>query len=155
MITLPAEISESVNAEAALAAIVRHAMADSGTLHFLCADGMLHLCALAGPLPPPLVEKIRVIPVGKGMAGACAQQDRPVTWCNLKTDSTGTVQPGALKSGMEGSIVVPVRCGGALVGTLGVANHGERTFTAEETAFLESCAASLAHFRDDAPRAPA
>jgi putative methionine-R-sulfoxide reductase with GAF domain len=148
MSPLPSAIADATTADAALAAIVHHMLADSGTLHFLGADNQLHLSAISGPLPPPLVEKIRVIPVGKGMAGACAELNEPVTWCNLNKDASGVVQPGARSSGMEGAIVVPVRAGGRLVGTLGVANHGERVFSPEEMAFLEACAGSLAHFRD-------
>ncbi|MFO0963931.1 MAG: GAF domain-containing protein [Phycisphaerales bacterium] len=148
MTPLPSAIADATTSDAALAAIVRHMLADSGTLHFLGADNLLHLNAVHGPLPEPLLQKIRVIPVGKGMAGACAAQNEPVTWCNLNKDATGVVQPGARSSGMEGAIVVPVRAGGKLVGTLGVANHGERVFSPEEVAFLEACAGSLAHFRD-------
>jgi GAF domain-containing protein len=48
---------------------------------------------------------------------------------------------------MAGSIVVPVRAGGRMVGTLGVANAAERAFTEAETAALLACAASLARFR--------
>jgi signal transduction protein with GAF and PtsI domain len=34
-----------------------------------------------------------------------------------------------------------------MVGTLGIANRSERTFTDAETAVLVACAASLARFR--------
>lgn len=144
--TVPHEVLHAHTADAALAAVVRAVAAHSGTVHFLREDGCLHLAGLDGPLPPPLIEKVRVIPMGKGMAGACAQMDQPVTWCNLQQDDRGIVQPGALASGMEGAIVVPIRRDGRLVGTLGVANHGERTFTPGETAFLEACAAAIARF---------
>jgi putative methionine-R-sulfoxide reductase with GAF domain len=143
---VPHDVLHAHTADAALAAVVRAIAADSGTVHFLRDDGCLHLGGLSGPLPPPLIERIRTIPLGKGMAGACAQMDQPVTWCNLNQDDRGIVQPGARMSGMEGAIVVPIRRDGRLVGTLGVANHGERTYTPGETAFLESCAAAIARF---------
>jgi putative methionine-R-sulfoxide reductase with GAF domain len=143
---VPHDVLHAHTADAALAAVVRAIAADSGTVHFLRDDGCLHLGGLSGPLPPPLIEKIRTIPVGKGMAGACAVRNEPVTWCNLAQDDRGIVQPGARSSGMEGAIVVPIRRDGRLVGTLGVANHGERTFTASETAFLQACADALARF---------
>ena len=146
MTAVPHGVADAGDAQAGLDAVVRAFGADTGTLHFLGADGQLHLAALHGRLPPPVLEQVRVIPVGKGMAGECARLNEPVTWCNLKQDDRGIVQPGALASGMEGAIVVPIRRDGRLVGTLGVANHGERTFTPGETAFLEACASAIARF---------
>jgi putative methionine-R-sulfoxide reductase with GAF domain len=105
------------------------------------------MAALHGELPPPVLAQVRIIPVGKGMAGVCAELNEPVTWCNLNRDSSGVVQPAARSTGLAGSIVVPVRDGSAMVGTLGIANRSERTFTDAETAVLVACAASLARFR--------
>ncbi|MBL9141701.1 MAG: chorismate synthase [Phycisphaerae bacterium] len=137
----------AATADEALAAIVRAMHADSGTLHFADASRTLMLAASAGALPPPLVEKIRVIAWGKGMAGACAERNEPVSMCNLVQDTSGVVRPGAKSSGMEGAIVVPVRgADGAVIGTLGVANAGERTFTSEEIACLNAAAAELRRF---------
>ena len=143
---VPPAVRDAADPVAALDAVVLAFAADSGTLHFLHADGMLHLAALHGPLPPPVMEKVRMIPVGKGMAGVCAELDEPVTWCNLNRDNSGVVQASARTTGLAGSIVVPVRAGARLVGTLGIANRGERTFTEAETARLCACGASLARF---------
>ena len=145
--SIPSAVRDAADATAALAAAVQAFAADSGTLHFLGADGMLHLAAAHGPLPPPVLEKVRVIPVGKGMAGICAELNEPVTWCNLAQDTSGVVQASARSTGLAGSIVVPVRSGGRLVGVLGIANHAERTFTDAETARLCESAATLARFR--------
>jgi GAF domain-containing protein len=98
-------------------------------------------------LPPPVVEHIRVIPVGKGMAGECARLDAPVSWCNLQQDDRRVVRPGARATGMAGSIVVPVRDGGRLVGTLGIATASERVFTEAETEDLVRAAAAMVRFR--------
>jgi signal transduction protein with GAF and PtsI domain len=144
---VPDAVARAGDAQAGLDAVVRAFAADTGTLHFLGSDGLLHLAALHGTLPPPVLEQVRRIPVGKGMAGACAEQDAPVTWCNLAQDDSGTVRPAARSTGMAGSIVVPVRADGRMAGTLGVANAAERTFTDAETASLLACAASLARFR--------
>lgn len=144
---VPHEVSAASTAQSALHAVVRAFAADTGTLHFLDFDGQLHLAALHGELPPPVLAQVRAIPVGKGMAGVCAELNEPVTWCNLNRDNSGVVQPSARSTGLAGSIVVPVREGSAMVGTLGIANRGERTFTDAETAMLMACAASLARFR--------
>jgi L-methionine (R)-S-oxide reductase len=129
--------------EESLRAIIAHFRADTGTLHVL-RDGMLRLEALHGDFPPPLVEIIRVIPIGKGMAGLAAQRREPVTACNIQTDTSGDVRPGAKATGMEGAIVVPMLDdSGELRGTLGIANRGERTWTDAERAELLGIASGL------------
>ena len=148
MTAIPPDVASAHDAAAGLDAVVRAFGADTGTLHFLGADGDLHLEALHGQLPPPVLEQVRRIPVGKGMAGECARLNEPVTWCNLNRDDRGVVRPAARSTGLAGSIVVPVRdASGAMAGTLGIANHRERTFDEAETATLLACAASLGRFR--------
>jgi putative methionine-R-sulfoxide reductase with GAF domain len=147
MATIPADIAMATDATVALTAIIRAFAAHTGTLHFLGTDGMLHLAAIHGAIPAPVMEHIRTIEIGKGMAGVCAELNEPVSWCNLNRDDSGVVQSGARSLGLAGSIVVPVRTGTAMVGTLGIANTGERTFTDEETALLIECGSSLLRFR--------
>ena len=147
MTTIPSDIALATDATVALAAVIRTFAAHTGTLHFLGTDGMLHLAAFHGAIPAPVMEHIRIIPMGKGMAGVCAELNEPVSWCNLNRDGSGVVQPAARSLGLAGSIVVPVRSGAALVGTLGIANIGERTFTDEETEQLIECGSSLVRFR--------
>ena len=112
--------------------------AETGTIHWVGADGRLHLGAVVGCFPPPVMEAIRVIPVGKGLAGLAAERRACVTVCNLQSDASGQARPGARATGMEGAITAPCIAGdGTLVGVVGVANAGERTFTeAEQDALL-------------------
>jgi GAF domain-containing protein len=70
------------------------------------------------------------------MAGLAVERRQPVDACNIQTDVSGDVRPGARATGLQGSIVVPMLRGDMAVGALGVANRRERTFTPEETAFL-------------------
>ena len=147
MTRTPSDIALATDATVALAAVIRTFAAHTGTLHFLGTDGMLHLAAFHGAIPAPVMEHIRIIPIGKGMAGVCAELNEPVSWCNLNRDGSGVVQSGARSLGLAGSMVVPVRSGTAMVGTLGIANTGERTFTDEETALLIECGSSLLRFR--------
>jgi len=116
----------------------------SGTVHALRDDGRLHLAAGGEKMPPVVLEKIAVIPVGKGMAGLAVERLEPVTACNLQTDTSGDVRPGALQTGLQGSIVVPILVDGRAVGALGVANQHERTFTAEEIELLLAIGRRLA-----------
>lgn len=121
---------------AALARIVDDFAADSGTIHFLGADGLLHLAAASPGIPDAVLSIIRTIPVGKGMAGLAVERAQPVNACNIQTDASGDVRPGARATGLAGSIVVPIFDGDKVVGALGVANRSERTFADEEIARL-------------------
>ena len=128
----------------ALARILSELDAETGTVHRLQADGLLHLEQYAGGIPPGLLPVIRRIPVGKGMAGLAAERGEPVQVCNLQTDASGDARPGARATGMRGSICVPMQRRGQTVGVLGVAVAREREFDAVETAWLARAGAALA-----------
>jgi len=119
-----------------LSAILQHFAADSGTIHLLHADGLLHLTAASRGIPQFVLDTVRTVPVGKGMAGLAVERNQPVGACNIQTDTSGDVRPGARATGLQGSIVVPIVRDGRPVGALGVANQRERTFTDEETSLL-------------------
>jgi signal transduction protein with GAF and PtsI domain len=123
---------------------IRRFGAESGTLHLLESDGLLHLKAASAGMPEQVLQIIRRIPVGKGMAGLAVERKQAVTACNIQTDSSGDVRPGAKLTGMEGAIVVPVLKGEEAVGALGIANRSERTFTEAETAELIAIGRRLA-----------
>ena len=46
-----------------------HFHADTGTIHLLEADGILHLKASSAGIPEPVLKAVERVPVGKGMAG--------------------------------------------------------------------------------------
>ena len=117
----------------ALMLIVRHLKADTATVHVLAEDGLLHLAAATSGLPAAVLSTIKVIPVGKGMAGLAVERRRPVDACNIQTDQSGDVRPGARATGLAGAIVVPIFHDDDVVGTLGVAERGERVFSEAET----------------------
>lgn len=143
----------SATDDEALARIVRHLKADSGTIHLIGADGMLHLTAATPGFPEAVLKTITVIPVGKGMAGLAVERGEPIDACNIQTDTSGDVRPGALATGLAGAIVVPVFRGEDIIGSLGVANRGERTFTEEEIETLLSAGRSVAAQHPEAPAA--
>lgn len=134
----------------ALALIVRDLETDTATLHFLAGDGLLHLAAATPGLPPAVLSTIQVIPVGKGMAGLAVERRRPVDACNIQTDRSGDVRPGARATGLAGAVVVPVFRNDEVIGALGVANRSERTFSETETDYLMQAGRALAEL---APRA--
>jgi GAF domain-containing protein len=138
------QIASAGSNDDALALIVDHFRADSGTIHLLGAGGLLHLAAASAGMPEAVMAVIRTIPVGKGMAGLAVERRAPVNSCNIQTDATGDVRPGALATAMAGAIVVPIFKDDAVVGALGVANRAERTFTADEIAALMQAGRALA-----------
>lgn len=128
---------------AVLARVAGHFACPVATIHLLGADGQLHLAAQQG-LPPPVLDKVGVIPVGKGMAGIAAQRREPVQVCNLQTDQSGVVRQGAKLTQMEGSLAAPMLDGQRLAGVFGVAKPVAYDFTADEQALLLAVGASIA-----------
>jgi putative methionine-R-sulfoxide reductase with GAF domain len=107
----------------------------TGTLHR--ADGeWLHLVAQAG-VPEFLLEKISTIPFGKGIAGVAASTREPVELCNLQADLGGVAKEDARKTGVSGSLAVPIlSADGAVLGTLGVGKITPYNFSDAEKARL-------------------
>lgn len=134
--TLTDLVRESKSYSEALRAIIGHFRADSGTIHMLETDGVLHLKAASDGLPQVVLDAVRRVPVGKGMAGLAFERGEPINKCNIQTATGGDVQPGAKATGMEGALVVPILQGAKRVGALGIANRAERTFGEDETALL-------------------
>src|SRR6185503_13598597 len=124
------------NLSDALRVILDHFRADTGTIHLLEADGVLHLKAASSGLPAPVLDAVQLVPVGKGLAGMAVERKEPVTVCNLQTDIGSGARPGAKATGMEGAIVVPILAGEQAIGALGIGNRVERIFTEEETSRL-------------------
>ena len=107
----------------------------SGTIHRAGDEG-LELVAHEG-IPEPVLDRIRRIPVGKGMAGIAAEREEPVQVCNLQTDDSGVAEAGARETGMEGSIATPIfGADGELVGVLGVAKADSYEFSETECELL-------------------
>lgn len=119
---------------------------ETGTIHRLDESAqLLHLVAQVG-LPPQLLDVVKNIPVGKGIAGQTVAQNRPVTICNLQTDTNGIAKPGAKQTGVGGALCVPIRNGEKIVGTLGIGTRREREYTPAETIALENIAELVGGF---------
>jgi len=144
MPSIPESIQSAGSLDEALALTLRHFAADSGTIHLLEADGILHLKAASAGIPEFVLQTVRLVPVGKGMAGLAVERAQPVTACNIQTDTSGDVRPGAKLTGLEGAIVVPMMRDGQPFGALGIANRAERTFTDEEQQLLLAIGEHLA-----------
>ncbi|EON76634.1 Signal transduction protein containing GAF and PtsI domain [Lunatimonas lonarensis] len=116
----------------------------TGTIHTLeNGTTILRLQAHVG-VPDFLLPKMSEVPIGKGMAGIAAERKQAVQVCNLQTDDSGVVRPGAKDTKVEGAITVPLLFNGELYGTLGIAKKEPYEFTDEEVSALMRLATSMA-----------
>ena len=142
-----AQALQSRDPQSVLDESIRAFGCQAGTVHWLDAqDGMLKLAAHRN-LPPPIVQIVATVPVGKGIAGLAAQNREPVSLCNLQTDTSGQARPAAKTTGMEGSIAVPMLVAGELRGVLGVAMAAAHEWTDAEKSLLLAIAAKLGEAR--------
>jgi L-methionine (R)-S-oxide reductase len=117
----------------------------SGTLHRM-EGNTLELVAYQG-IPEPIIDRIREVPIGKGMAGLAAQEEEPVQICNLQTDDSGIAESRARDTGMEGSIAAPVfNSDGELRGTIGIAKSEAYEFSDAECEELLNTASEISGF---------
>ena len=106
----------------------------TGTIHRTTEDGAhLSLVAQIG-VPPILLDKISLIPFGKGIAGAAAERRGPVELCNLQQDLGGVARPDARQTNVSGSLAVPIFSsdGEKVIGVLGIGMMAPHDFSAEE-----------------------
>jgi L-methionine (R)-S-oxide reductase len=92
----------------------------AGTVHEQRGED-LYLTA-AQNIPPPVVAIVAHVAHGKGMAGVAQVKKQPVQTCNLQTDDSGTIKPGAKAVGAQAAIALPVlRDDGEVRAVVGVA----------------------------------
>ena len=87
-----------------------------------------------------MLEVVKTIPVGKGIAGQVIAQSRPVTICNLQTDTNGVAKRGAKQTGVGGALCVPLRNGDKIVETLGIGTARQHEYSPDEMRKLEDIA---------------
>lgn len=95
----------------------------AGTVHEQRGDD-LYLTASQN-IPPPVVALVAHVAHGKGMAGAAQVKKQAVQTCNLQTDDSGTIKPGAKAVGAQAAVALPVlRDDGEVRAVIGIAwNH--------------------------------
>lgn len=110
----------------------------AGTVHRRTADDDLELIAAVN-IPPPVQEIIRRVPRGKGMAGLAFERSEPVSTCNIQTDTTGQVRPGARMVGAQAGVALPVLdANGQVRAVVGIAYKEERTLLESELHALQA-----------------
>jgi hypothetical protein len=114
----------------------------AGTVHLL--QGQELQLAASLNIPPPVVALSRTIPRGKGMAGLAWERGEAVQTCNLKTDTSGDVRPGAKAVNAQAAVAIPVLdATGQCRAVVGIAFMGERELSDAELARLNAAAATL------------
>ena len=116
----------------------------AGTVHL--REGSDLVLSAAVNIPPPVVAIVQVVPRGKGMAGLAFERDAPVSTCNLKTDASGDVRPGAKAVNANAAVAIPIHdAQGQIRGVVGIAYMGERDMEEPELARLAAEAEALPH----------
>jgi len=119
-----------------------------GTVHLLDPlSGTLNLQAQKG-VAEIVLDRVRVVPMGKGMAGLAAERRQPVQVCNLQNDQSGVAKPAARETKMEGSIAVPMLVNNQLHGVIGVAKPVTYEFSQPEVELLMQIGALIAKHRN-------
>ena len=113
----------------------------AGTVHVQRGED-LYLTA-AHNIPPTVVAIVAHVPHGKGMAGMAQVKKSPVQTCNLQTDDTGNIKPGAKAVDVQAAVALPVLDReGAVRAVVGIAWSKEGEIgPAEEQAMMKLAAA--------------
>ena len=120
-------------AQLALEAIMEETATSTGTVHLLPPGGQMLELLAAKNIPAQVLEKVRLIPIGKGMGGVAVEKRQPVTTCNLQQDDAGgVIRQGARATGAQGALAVPMIVDDQAIGALGVATGEPRDFTRAE-----------------------
>ncbi len=139
-------MADSTDWKQKLQGILNEFECHTGSIHQTQEDGAtLKLVSCIG-IPDFLLEKISVIPFGKGIAGAAAQSQEPVELCNLQNDLGGVAKPDAQKTKAAGSLAVPIfePENHKVIGTLGIGMVSPHDFSDDEKERLAGHAKEIA-----------
>jgi L-methionine (R)-S-oxide reductase len=115
----------------------------AGTVHVRSGPDELTLEA-AVHIPEPVKQVVQRIPRGKGMAGLAFERNEAISTCNLQTDASGQVRPGARAVDAKAAVALPVHDDRSQVrAVVGVAFRDDKQLTDAELAALARSAATL------------
>ena len=142
METLPCVFDKNLNHQQFLEELLNRLGGIAGTVHEQRGED-LYLTA-AKNIPPPVIAIVAHVPHGKGMAGVAQVKKQPVQTCNLQTDDSGTIKPGAKAVGAQAAIALPVLGNdGEVRAVVGVAWDHEGELGAELEQSMMHLAAAL------------
>jgi L-methionine (R)-S-oxide reductase len=115
----------------------------AGSVHRRSGPDELALVATVN-IPEVVKKVVATVPRGKGMAGLALERNAAISSCNIQSDSTGQVRPGARAVDAQAAVALPVQNpDGEVRAVVGIAFAGERTLTDSELQELADAAASL------------
>jgi hypothetical protein len=116
--------------------------AAAGTVHVRRGEDLELAAALN--IPPPVLNAVRLVPHGKGMAGLAQVRKAPVQTCNLKEDDTGRIKPGAKAVDARAAVALPVLdATGQVRAVVGIAFMEEGEIPSEREQALLAAASRL------------
>lgn len=143
-------MSASANWNRILAEILATFDCQTGTIHQSTGDDRILTLVCQIGVPESLMDKISSIPFGKGIAGAAAEHGEAMELCNLQEDLGGVAKADARKTGVSGSLAVPVFAkSGRVIGTLGIGKSAPYEFTPAEKQRLADFASEISGLFDD------
>src|SRR5664279_3535522 len=116
-------------AQKVLNATLLHFDSETGTIHWLDKEKQLLRLAAQVGLPALALDAVRMIPVGKGIAGQAVAGGEPVKIYNPQASTNGATKPG----GIGGMVCVPLRFEGKIIGAFGIGTARPHEYTPEET----------------------
>ena len=124
-----------------LEAFIAEQGAIAGTVHVQHGEDLF--LTAAHNIPPKVVAIVAHVPHGKGMAGVAQVRKEPVQTCNLQTDETGNIKPGAKAVDAQAAVALPVLDEmGVVRAVVGIAWSREGEIgSAEEQAMMKLAAA--------------
>ena len=114
----------------------------AGTVHLRENDELV--LSAAHNIPPRVLKQVDRIPRGKGMAGLAFERNDVVNTCNLQTDKSGDVQPGAKAVKALAVIAIPVHAAdGEIRAIVGIAYAEQRDISGDELEGIVTAAKTL------------
>ena len=136
-------MSSAADTQTWLESFIRDNDGIAGTVHQRIDPDTLALAASVN-IPPPVLEIVKRIPKGKGMAGLAFEHDEPISTCNIKDDATGRVRPGAKAVQAQAAVAFPVHDDQQQVrAVVGIAYKDDRELTESQLAALTAAARTL------------
>jgi L-methionine (R)-S-oxide reductase len=115
----------------------------AGSVHLRSGADELALGATVN-IPEPVRKIVLRVPRGKGMAGLALERNAAISSCNIQTDVSGQVRPGARAVDAQAAVALPVHNdAGEVRAVVGIAFADERTISDADLLALADAAASL------------
>jgi L-methionine (R)-S-oxide reductase len=136
-------MSDEAQQQAWLETFVRRHHGIAGSVHRRSGPDELALVATVN-IPEVVQNIVRRVPRGKGMAGLALERNAAISSCNIQSDTTGQVRPGARAVDAQAAVALPVQNpDGEVRAVVGIAFANERTLTDSELLALSEAAAEL------------